>query len=116
MVDAQDLPYTRSDIVRTVYGTTYRTYVLVRGKIVNMYYVYILKGEKHLYVGQTSDLERRIKVHSSGKVWTTKRMGAIELVYYEAFKAKKDAMRRERYFKSTKGKRVLKLMLIESLK
>jgi len=116
MVDAQDLPYTRSDGVRTVYGTTYHTYVLVRGKIINMYCVYILKGEKHLYIGQTSNLDRRIKEHINGKVWTTKRVGTIGLVYYEAFKAKEDAIRRERYFKSTKDKRVLKLMLIESLK
>ena len=80
-----------------------------------MYYVYILKGEKHLYVGQTSDLKRRIQEHIKGKVWTTKRMGILELIYYEAFKAKSDALRREKYLKSTKGKRTLKLMLIESI-
>lgn len=37
------------------------------------------------------------------------------LVFYEAFAAKQDAVRREKYLKSTKGKRTLKLMLKDSL-
>jgi len=39
----------------------------------------------------------------------------FELVFYEAYKSKKDAQRRETYFKTTKGKRALKLILQESL-
>jgi len=36
-------------------------------------------------------------------------------MFYEAFILEKDAKRREKYFKTTKGKRVLRLMLKDSL-
>ena len=42
-------------------------------------------------------------------------MGDIELVFYESFKAKSDAVRREKYFKTTKGTKMLKLILKDSL-
>jgi len=74
-----------------------------------------LKGNKKIYIGRTDDLKRRIKEHYNKKVWTTKRMKRVELIFYEAFKSKKDAIRRERYFKTTKGKKALKIMLKESL-
>ena len=80
-----------------------------------MFYLYVLKGDKKIYIGRTDDLKRRIKEHYNKKVWTTKRMKRVELIFYEAFKSKKDAIRRERYFKTTKGKKALKIMLKESL-
>ncbi len=77
-----------------------------------MYYVYLLIGEnRKIYCGFTSDLKRRIKEHKQKKVWTTKRMKNINLIFYEAFISEQDARRRERYFKTTKGKRSLKLIL-----
>jgi len=82
----------------------------------NMFYVYILKGDNKIYVGRTDDLKRRINEHFKNKVWTTKRLGKLELIYYEAFKDKIDSIRREKYLKTTKGKRALKLMLKASLK
>ena len=83
-----------------------------------MYYVYILRSLRNgnLYAGFSEDLKARIKKHFGKGVHTTKRMGEIELVFYEAFKNEKDARRREKYFKTTKGKRTLKLMLKENLK
>jgi predicted GIY-YIG superfamily endonuclease len=42
-------------------------------------------------------------------------MKELRLVFYEAFSAKEDSIRRERYLKSTKGKATLRLMLRESL-
>ena len=67
-----------------------------------MYYVYILKSSKHksLYIGYTSDLRRRLQQHnSSGKKYTSVR-GTWELIYYEAYKEKIDAMERERKLKN----------------
>jgi len=83
-----------------------------------MYYVYILKGSRtgRMYSGFSSNLRNRIAKHKSGGVHTTKRMGKIELIFYEAYKSEKDARRREKYFKTTKGKRSLRLMLKGSLK
>ena len=82
-----------------------------------MYYTYILKSEKgKLYIGSSSNLTRRLKEHKAGKSWTTKRMANVELIFYEAFKDKRDALRREKYFKTTKGRFSFKQILRESLK
>jgi putative endonuclease len=76
------------------------------------YYVYVLKlNNGQLYVGLTSDLKRRYNEHSKGKVKATRRRRPLELIYCEAYRVKKDAEKRERYLKSTKGKRTLKLQL-----
>jgi putative endonuclease len=82
-----------------------------------MHYVYVLlslKDEK-FYIGFTNDLERRLKEHNSGKNISTKSRLPLKLLYYEAHLSKKDAARRERYFKTTKGKSTLKQMLRDSL-
>jgi putative endonuclease len=82
-----------------------------------MYYVYVLcdPTSGRLYVGRTDLLERRLDEHIKGKVWTTHRMKIVKLLYYEAFLAKADSIRRERYLKTSKGKSTLRLMLRESL-
>lgn len=62
-----------------------------------MYYVYILKSKKDklLYTGSTNDLKKRFTLHNSGKVFSTKNRLPFELIYYEAYKAEKDARNRE---------------------
>ncbi len=82
-----------------------------------MHYVYVLlslKDEK-FYIGLTGDLQRRLKEHNTGKNISTKPRLPLKLLYYEAHLSKKDAARRERYFKTTKGKSTLKQMLRDSL-
>lgn len=78
-----------------------------------MHYVYVLinPSTKRLYIGFTSNLERRIDEHRYKKVKSTKYWPKFELIFYEAFKVKDDGIRRELYLKSTKGKRTLRLML-----
>jgi len=82
-----------------------------------MYYVYVLLSEKNdqLYVGRTSDLQKRINEHQTGKVQTTNRLNPMKLIFFEGFIAKADAIRRERYFKTSKGKSSLKQIIRESL-
>ncbi|MBI3601445.1 MAG: GIY-YIG nuclease family protein [Candidatus Omnitrophica bacterium] len=82
-----------------------------------MYYVYVLRSwtQNKFYIGYTRDLERRIKEHNQGQCHTTHRLDNPELIFYEAFKNEEDAKRREKYFKTTKGKKTLKLMLQETL-
>jgi putative endonuclease len=78
-----------------------------------MYYVYLLRSKRDgkIYTGYSADLKRRVQQHLRGEVHTTHRMGEIRLIYYEAFISKEDAMEREKYLKTTKGKRTVKLML-----
>jgi len=78
-----------------------------------MYYVYILKSTKdqRFYAGFTKDLKNRVKEHNAGEVKSTKDRKPMKLIFYEAFLEKQDALRREGYFKTTKGKKVLRLML-----
>ena len=79
-----------------------------------MYYVYVLYNTKIFYIGYTINLKRRLKEHSYNKVRSTNNKN-YHLVFYEAYKSKFDAKRREKYFKTTKGKRTLRLMLRESI-
>ncbi len=83
-----------------------------------MYYVYVLlsKKDRKLYIGYTSDLKRGLKEHNDGKASSTKSRRPLKLIHYEAHLSKKDAERREKYFKTTKGKATLKQMLRDSLK
>ncbi len=82
-----------------------------------MHYVYILISlkDKKFYIGLTNDLKRRIKEHSSGKNQSTSHRRPLKLIYYEAHHNKNDAARREKYFKTTKGKHTLRQMLKNQL-
>jgi len=62
-----------------------------------MNYTYILRcKDNSLYTGWTNDLEKRIGVHNAGKgAKYTKVRLPVELVYYEEFNTKEEAMRRE---------------------
>ncbi len=81
------------------------------------YYVYILLSLKDgkFYIGFTDKLERRLKEHKDGKVDSTKNRRPVRLIFYEAFSHRADAWRREQYFKTTKGKKTLRLVLRETL-
>ena len=82
-----------------------------------MYYVYVLRSEKdeQFYVGYSADLEQRMKQHQNGEVESTKNRRPLELVYYEACKSQKDALHREKYLKTSYGKRYIKNRLSDYL-
>ena len=83
-----------------------------------MYYVYILQSfkDKNFYTGNTSDLKRRFKEHQQGKNQSTRHRRPFRLVYYEAYLLRSDAEARERYLKTSMGKRVIKKQLSNFLK
>ena len=67
-----------------------------------MYYVYLLKSLKYqnkIYIGVTSDLKKRMHEHNAGLTYTTQRILPVELIYYEAYKSKTDAQKREHMLK-----------------
>jgi putative endonuclease len=74
-----------------------------------MYYVYVLQSKKDnkFYTGFTRDLNRRIEEHNSGVSKATIGRTPLELVYYEFCLNQKDAMKREKYLKTTWGKRYI---------
>ena len=66
-----------------------------------MNYTYILKcSDGTYYCGWTNDLENRLKTHNAGKgrKYTKARL-PVELVYYEEFETKEEAMSREWHIK-----------------
>ena len=83
----------------------------------NMYFVYILISLKdnNFYAGFTTNIENRLKDHNAGRNTSTKYRRPFKLLYYEAHYSKADAQRRERYFKTTKGKVTLKQMLRKTI-
>jgi len=78
-----------------------------------MFYIYVLESVKNkkLYFGYTSDLKKRLKEHNSGKNFSTKPYIPWNLIYYEACIEEEDAIRREKYLKTTQGKKMFKLRL-----
>jgi len=75
-----------------------------------MFYVYVLRSIKdcNLYTGFTKNLKIRYKQHNKGLVESTKKRVPLKLIYYEACLNHEDALRREKYLKTTYGKRYLK--------
>lgn len=75
-----------------------------------MAYVYILESLKsgRYYIGSTTNLEKRIKKHTSGAVHTTRRFLPLRLVFYKEYSDIKEAMRIEYRLKRLKRKDYLK--------
>ena len=79
-----------------------------------MNYTYILRcGDGSLYTGWTNDLKKRVAAHSAGKggKYTRSRL-PVELVYFEEYETKEDAMHREWVIKQLT--RQQKLALIQT--
>ena len=74
-----------------------------------MNYVYILKSQKDgkRYIGLTNNLESRLNLHNKGKVKSTQNRRPFILVYFEKFVDRKEAAKREKFFKTGKGREFL---------
>ena len=69
------------------------------------FYVYMLvsKGDKPVsYVGYTSNLKNRIKLHNTGKGAKFTRGRKWKLIYKEKFESKNKAISREYYIKKNR--------------
>ena len=77
------------------------------------FYVYALisLNNSNLYIGQTNNLERRIKQHKSGKVLSTKPYIPYRLLFEESFSDRKNAVAKEKELKSSQGRRFLRSLL-----
>lgn len=81
------------------------------------YYVYILYSlaDRKFYIGSTSDLRQRFKQHTSGQVVSTKNRKGLEVIHYEYFINKADALAREKFLKSGYGHEQIKAFLKRTL-
>ena len=81
------------------------------------YCVYILFSEKDhlLYIGFSANLEKRIETHNSGGNKSTAYRRPLKLIFCEFYLFEEDARKREMYFKTTMGKKAIKLMLAGTL-
>lgn len=74
------------------------------------YYVYVLRSEKtnYAYVGQTKDLQKRLREHNAGLTKSIQFQIPFKIEYYEMVGSRTEAMKREKIFKSGKGRQWLK--------
>ena len=61
-----------------------------------------------VYTGSSKDLKARMYQHEHGQVQTTSKYLPVMMVGYEAYQLKSDAQRRERFLKTTEGKRLFR--------
>ena len=81
------------------------------------YCVYILFSQKDflLYIGFSTNLEARVKKHNAGGNKSTAYRRPLILIFSEFYLFEEDARKRELYFKTTMGKKAIKLMLKSTL-
>ena len=73
------------------------------------YYTYVLQNHLgEFYKGFTSDLKKRLQEHNAGLTKSIRNKGPWQIVYFEEFLIKEDAIKREKYFKTAAGRRFLK--------
>lgn len=75
-----------------------------------MFYVYAISSLKrnYIYVGLTSNLEKRIARHNRGYEKTTRPYVPFALIYSEKLDSRLQARNREKYWKSGVGKERLR--------
>jgi putative endonuclease len=78
-----------------------------------MFHVYVLLSEKngHLYVGSTDNVERRLFQHNAGYSKSTRHGIPWRLVHTESLPTRAEAVTRERYYKTGKGREELRAIL-----
>jgi len=80
-----------------------------------MYKVYVLHAPTYdkIYIGQTSNLEKRMLSHNEFGKGYTSRFRPWELIYEEDQETRSAAMRRERALKSSRGRHWIRTELLE---
>lgn len=75
-----------------------------------MFYVYVLRSLRNgrLYTGSTNDLERRLNEHNKKQSKYTSYTSPYNLVYSEEYLTKGEAVKRELFLKTGKGRDFLK--------
>jgi putative endonuclease len=75
-----------------------------------MFYTYVLKSLSHktLYIGSSDNPEKRLEEeHNVGRVRYTKGRMPWRLIYKESYQTRGEAMKREKFLKSGRGRKFL---------
>lgn len=84
-----------------------------------MHYVYVLQNKKRnkIYIGQTSNLEKRIRQHNDlgfdKRSFTKLNKGKWLLVYKEDFETRTEVMKREKELKSSRGRDFIRTKILK---
>ena len=78
-----------------------------------MHYLYILLNEakNRTYTGVADDVEKRLAEHNAGRVKSSSPYRPYKVIHRETFVTLSEARQREKFYKSTTGRRRLKEML-----
>ena len=78
-----------------------------------MYYIYVLYSSllDRYYVGQTEDLERRLRFHQEGESPYTSRASDWKLMYTETFSDRTLTIKRELEIKRKKSRKYIEWLL-----
>ena len=79
-----------------------------------MYYTYVLYSPKFdkIYIGQTDNLVNRLERHNLGMVRSTKVYLPWDILHFEVFKTRGEAMRREKELKTHIGRDFIRDILL----
>ena len=79
---------------------------------VAMQYVYILLNEAKTktYTGVAEDVNKRLALHNAGRVKASRPYRPYNIIHTEEFETLKDARQKEKFYKSTTGRRRIKKM------
>ncbi len=71
-----------------------------------MFYVYVLRSSKtgRRYVGSCEDVAERLNRHNAGHSKSTRHGVPWVLLHTESFATRAEAMKREQYFKTGRGR------------
>ena len=80
-----------------------------------MYHVYVLLNEAktRTYTGVADDINKRLEEHNAGRVTSSRPYRPYKIIYTESFETLREARQKEKFYKSTTGRRRLKKMLFE---
>jgi putative endonuclease len=74
-----------------------------------MYFVYVIESLifGNYYKGMTQNLEQRLKEHNAGKTRSNKAYAPYKIIYFEEYEMIEEAREREKYFKTSAGRKFL---------
>ena len=81
-----------------------------------MHYVYILlnRAKTRTYTGVADDVNKRLAVHNAGRVKASRPYRPYNIIHTESFQTLSGARQKEKFYKSTTGRRKLKEMFFKA--